>query len=164
MDLPEELAFQELTFEQKYYRAVPGYMRRIRRLYEAICERFGEDGLALIRDVSREFGTEIGENLKKRGGVKGVAGVGGYLLKVFDIVSDDWEVREFTPERLVIGVSRCPYPFSSDAICRAHTCMEESLVATLDESLEYRIGRSIPQGDPFCEHILCHRDGPKPPE
>ena len=159
MDVPEELAFQELSFEQKYYRAVPGYMRRIRRLYEVIHERFGEDGLALIRDVSREYGAEIGENLKKKGGLKGVTGVGGYLLKVFDIVSDDWEVREFTPERLVIGVSRCPYPFSSAAICRAHTCMEESLVTTLDENLEYRIGCSIPQGDPFCEHVLSRKQG-----
>jgi hypothetical protein len=86
--------------------------------------------------------------------------VGKYLLKVFDMVSDDWEVGEFTPDRLVIKVHRCPYPFSHDEICRAHTCMEQALVATLDDTLEYRIGRSIPQGDAFCEHILCKRTRP----
>jgi hypothetical protein len=32
--------------------------------------------------------------------------------------------------------------------------MEQALVRGLDDSLEYRVGRSIPQGDPICEHIL----------
>jgi hypothetical protein len=86
--------------------------------------------------------------------------VGRYLLKVFDIVSDDWEVKEFSRDRLVIAVNRCPYPFKRDEVCRAHTCMEQALVAVLDDTLEYRIGRSIPQGDPYCEHILCRRSAP----
>jgi hypothetical protein len=63
-------------------------------------------------------------------------------------------VKEFSQDRLIIGVSRCPYPFRHDEICRAHTCMEQALVAGLDDTLDYRIGRSIPQGDPYCEHIL----------
>ncbi len=157
MELPGELDFPRLAPEDKYRRAVPGYMKRLARLYQAMHERFGEAGLELIREVSREFGTAIGENAKKGGEIKGVAAVGRYLLKVFDMVSDDWEVREFTPERLVIGVRRCPYPFTEKRICRAHTCMEESLVAALDHTLEYQIGRSIPGGDAFCEHILCRR-------
>ena len=157
MDLPKELAFDRLSFEDKYHRAVRGYMRRICHLYEAIYERLGDEGLDLIRDVSKEYGTSIGMNLKKKGDLKGVTQVGKYLLKVFDMVSDDWDVREFAEDRLVIGVSRCPYPFTIDKICRAHTCMEQTLVATLDEDLDYRIGRSIPQGDPFCEHILSRK-------
>ncbi|MBI4881062.1 MAG: hypothetical protein HY812_15605 [Planctomycetes bacterium] len=157
MDLPGELDFARLTPEEKYWRAVPGYMKRLARLYQAIHERFGEAGLELIRDVSREFGAAIGQNARKGGEIKGVAAVGRYLLKVFDMVCDDWEVREFTPERLVIGVRRCPYPFTEERICRAHTCMEESLVAALDDTLEYKIGRSIPSGDSFCEHILRRR-------
>jgi hypothetical protein len=155
--LPDELSFERLTPEAKYARAVPGYMKRLRDLYEAIHERFGEQGLELIRDVSRDYGVRIGRNVKRRGELKGVAQVGRYLLKVFDMVSDDWIVAEFSEERLVVTVSRCPYPFTSDAVCRAHTCMEQALVETLDESLEYRIGRSIPQGDPCCEHILSRR-------
>lgn len=154
MDLPVELSFNRMSFEEKYHRAVPGYMRRLRDIYEAVYLRFGDAGLDLIRDVSATYGTEIANNVTKRGEIKGLAGVGKYLLKVFDMVSDDWEVREFTDDRLVITVHRCPYPFSRDEICRAHTCMEQSLVNSLDENLEYRIGCSIPQGDPFCEHIL----------
>lgn len=160
MSLPKELEFERLTVEEKYYRAVPGYMKRLCGLYEAIYERFGEDGLDLIRDVSKRFGTSIGMNVRKRRDLKGVAQVGKYLLKVFDMISDDWKVSEFSENRLVITVSRCPYPFTIDEVCQAHTCMEQALIATLDKNLEYFIGRSIPKGDPFCEHILCVRDTP----
>ena len=157
MGLPEELAFDRLSRAEKYGRAVPGYMRRLSDLYGAIVERFGEEGLDLIRDVSRDYGTQVARNAMKRGGLQGVARVGKYLLRVFDMVSDDWEVREFSPDRLVIAVHRCPYRFSRDEVCRAHTHMEQALVASLDGNLDYRIGRSIPQGDPYCEHILCRR-------
>jgi len=159
MELPPDLEFERPSFEEKYRRAVSGYMKRICALYEAVADRFGEDGLDLIREVSREYGTRIANNVKKTGERKGVAEVGRYLLKVFDMVSDDWKVEEFTADRLVISVSRCPYPFSRDEICRAHTCMEQALVTTLDDNLEYRVGRSIPRGDPRCEHILSKKSG-----
>jgi len=133
-------------------------MKRICRLYEAIHDRFGEEGLALIREVSREYGERIAENVNRKGGLRGVTEVGRYLLKVFDMVSDDWRVAEFTPQRLVIAVDRCPYPFKRDEVCRAHTCMEQALVRGLDDTLEYRVGRSIPQGDACCEHILTVRE------
>ena len=35
--------------------------------------------------------------------------------------------------------------------------MEEALVASFDDTLTYRIGRSIPAGDSICEHILERR-------
>lgn len=154
MDLPAQLAFEPLRPEEKLQKAVPGYMKRIRGLYNALHERFGEAGLDLIRDVSREYGAQIGTNINKRGGLKGVAGVGGYLLKVFDIVSNDWEVTEFSDERMVIAVHRCPFRFENVEMCQAHVCMEETLVATLDDELEHNIGQSIPAGDECCEHIL----------
>jgi hypothetical protein len=154
MELPDELQFERAGYEQKYHKAVQGYMRRLCHLYEAIYDRFGDDGLDLIRDVSVEYGRSIGENVKKKGGLKGVAQVGRYLIRVFDMVSDDWEVTEFTDDRLVIAVRRCPYPFKVEEICRAHTKMEETLVKTLDPELDYHIGMSIPKGDPCCEHIL----------
>ena len=158
MNFPEELDFDRLSYEEKYHRAVPGYMKRIRDLYEAIHDRFGEEGLELIRDVSRKYGTRIGMNVKKKGECKGVTQVGKYLLKVFDMVGGDWEIGEFTEEKLVIKVKRCPYPFTRDEVCRAHTCMEQALVTTLDEELEYCIGKSLPQGDACCEHILRRRN------
>ena len=154
MKLPTELEFERLTPEEKYHRAVPGYMKRLCSLYEAMYERFGEGGLDLIREVSRDFGYSIGRNVRKKRELKGVAQVGRYLLRVFDMVSDDWSVSEFSENRLVISVSRCPYPFSVAKVCEAHTSMEKGLVETLDGDLDYRIGRSIPKGDPCREHIL----------
>ena len=157
MDLPKELLFEPLRPEDKLQKAVPGYMKRIRGLYDALCERFGEAGLDLIRDVSRDYGTQIGTNINKKGGLKGVAAVGGYLLKVFDIVSNDWEVKEFSEDRLVIAVHQCPFGFENVEMCQAHVCMEEMLVATLDQDLEHNIGQSIPGGDACCEHILSKK-------
>ena len=84
--LPAELEFERLSAEDKLQKAVPGYMKRIRRLYDAVYDRFGEAGLDLIRDVSSNYGAEIGNNINRRGGLKGVTAVGRYLLKVFDIV------------------------------------------------------------------------------
>ena len=94
--LPKELEFEKLSDEEKYHRAVPGYMRRLRDLYEAIYERYGDDGLELIRQVSRDFGTKVGTNVKKKGPLKGLNQVATYLLKVFDMVSDDWEIAEIS--------------------------------------------------------------------
>jgi len=155
--LPAELEFSRPDDAERYRRAVPGYMKRIRDLYEAVQDRFGEEGLELIREVSRSYGERIAGNIKRRGELRGVAAVGRYLLKVFDMVSDDWTVSEFTPDRLVIRVDRCPYPFTREEICSAHTCMEEALVTTLDPDLDYRIGCSLPKGDAFCEHILTKK-------
>jgi hypothetical protein len=151
------LDFGRLTDGEKYHRAVPGYMRRIGMLYEALYERFGDEGLALIRDVSTEYGARIGENVQKRRPLRGVADVGRYLLKVFDMVTPDWRIEEFTQDRLVIGVERCPYGFAHDEVCQAHTCMEQALVAALDPKLEYSVDRSIPRGDQQCEHLLESR-------
>jgi hypothetical protein len=154
MNLPKELEFERLTAEQKLSKAVPGYMRRIRGLYDAVYERFGEDGLHLIREVSSNYGAQIGANLNRKGGLKGLTEVGRYLIRVFDIVGGDWEVTEFSENRLIIAVHRCPFPLEKPEICQAHTCMEKTLVATLDDALQYRIGCSIPGGDEYCEHIL----------
>jgi hypothetical protein len=162
--LPGELDFERLSIDEKYERAVPGYMKRIRDLYEAIHDRFGEEGLELIREVSRAYGTRIGQNARKRGEIRGVAAVGRYLLKVFDMIGGEWRISEYSPDRLVIAVDRCPYPFEREEVCRAHTCMEQALVAALDEELEYRIGCSIPRGDSFCEHILSRRQPAQPSE
>jgi hypothetical protein len=157
MILPEDLAFPRLSYGDKYHKAVPGYMKRIRDLYEAVYERFGEDGLRLIRDVSAEYGTRIGNNVRKKGDMAGVDKVGRYLLSVFDMITEDWEVTEYDKDRLVITVHRCPYAFQRREICAAHTAMEQALVRTLDDSLDYRVGCSIPKGGRVCEHILCRR-------
>jgi len=39
-------------------------------------------------------------------------------------------------------------------MCQAHTTFEQTVVAALGPNLIYRIGKSIPAGDPCCEHII----------
>jgi hypothetical protein len=157
IDLPPELEFTRPSLEERHRRVLAGYMRRIRDLYDAIHDRFGDEGLELIRDVSRAYGSRIAENVKKSRDLRDIDAVGGYLLKVFEMVSGEVEVVEHTNDRLVIRVDRCPYPFTREAVCRAHTCVEEALISTLDGDLEHTVGRCIPAGDECCEHIVRRR-------
>jgi hypothetical protein len=154
MDFEQQLHFTPLPPGEKYFKAVPGLMKRIRDLYDAIYEQFGEEGLNLIRDVSTEYGRNLGNHVRKYLSEKGVKGVGTYVVRVFDMVGGDWTISKMNDTEMVIEVCQCPYPFTDDAVCRAHTSMEKALVETLDPGLEYDIGRSIPQGDSVCEHII----------
>ncbi len=158
------IEFDPMDPGRKYGKAVPGLMLRIRDLYEALASRFGERGIELIRDVSTAYGRRAGEAAKSR--VRpGTAGVGAYVVRVFDIVGGDWRVTRNDADEMVIEVSKCPYPFTRDDVCLAHTSMEKALVETLDPDLEYYIRRSIPRGDPVCEHVIRRRSRTSaPPE
>ena len=151
------LKFRKLSPEAKYARVVPGLLKRVRDLYEEIYRRFGDQGLDLIRDVSREYGRAAASKSLLRHQVSGVADVGRYLLMVFDMVTPHWEVSHFDDDKLIIKVTECPYPFTNPDVCEAHTTMERALVETFDPSLEYRIGCSVARGDNYCEHILTRR-------
>jgi hypothetical protein len=39
-------------------------------------------------------------------------------------------------------------------MCLAHATMEKTVVEELNPKLTYRIGKSIPAGDTYCEHII----------
>jgi len=156
-NLVKKLGFERIPPEKKYYSAVPGLLNRIKNLYENICDIYGDDGLELIRKNSKEYGLQIGKRINSKGEVKGIRDVGCFILKVFDNVAENWEVTHFDDDRLVIEVPRCPYTFESEALCKAHIQMEKSLIETLDDSLDYRVGKSIPAGDRVCEHILLRK-------
>jgi len=153
----KKLGFKRLPPEEKYYSVVPGLLRRIKNLYENIYKEFGADGLELIRKNSDEYGKEIGRRVKARGELKGIYEVGSFLIKVFDNVAENWEITYLDENKLVIRVPKCPYPFESVAICKAHIQMERSLIKSLDENLDYWVGKSIPSGDDYCEHILVQK-------
>jgi hypothetical protein len=155
--MSRDLGFRPLAPAHKYNRVVPGLLRRIRELYTEIYRRFGDEGLALIREVSHEYGRQIAIKTSEKRSIKGVEAVGRYLMIVFDMVTPDWDVAQFDEDRLVIRVSQCPYPFTDSKICEAHTTMEKALVETLDPSLDYRIGCSVAKGDEYCDHILAKR-------
>jgi hypothetical protein len=56
--------------------------------------------------------------------------------------------------RAIIKISECPLHFDNPQMCQAHTTMEKTVVEKLNPDLTYRIGKSIPAGDAYCEHIV----------
>ncbi len=145
------------TLEQVYRSAVSGLYARLRSNYDFLYRRFGKDGLKLIEEMSREYGMTVAKRAKTKLDKHDLASVSAYLLRVFDTVArgrDLITTTERDENRIVIKVNRCPLDFDNPEMCLAHTTMEKTLVEELNPSLTYRIGKSIPAGDSFCEHIV----------
>lgn len=150
----------ERTLEQVYRSAVSGLYGRLRSNYDFLYRRFGNDGLKLIEEMSREYGISVAERAKARLLSNDLASVAEYLLRIFDTISrgrDLTSTAEKSNDRVVIRVNRCPLNFDVPEMCLAHTAMEKAVVERLNPDLSYRIGKSIPAGDDCCEHILERR-------
>jgi hypothetical protein len=147
----------ERTLEQVYRSAVSGLYGRLRSNYDFLYRKFGNDGLKLIEDMSREYGISVAGRAKSRLANNDLASVAEYLLRIFDTVArgrDLITTAEKGRDRVVIKVNRCPLDFDIPEMCLAHTTMERTVVEELNPDLTYRIGKSIPAGDCCCEHIL----------
>jgi hypothetical protein len=160
--LPAGVEFPGIPLERKYRSAVAGLTARIKKIYDAIYDRFGQEGLDLIEEISTQYGREIAKRAAGRVRPNDVKSMASYLLYIFELVSysSGLEVTEFSDDRVAIKVERCPYPLQRAEICRAHTTMEVTLVRSLCPKLDYRISRCIPAGDPYCEHIVCRMSDP----
>lgn len=157
--LPQNVQLPDVPLERKYRSVVAGLTARIKAIYDAVYDRFGEEGLRLIEDVSGTYGREIAGRAGERVKTNDVKSTALFLLHIFDLVSyaSEPEVTEFSDERVVIRVDKCPYPLERPEICRAHTTMEINLVRALSPELDYRIGKCVPAGDEYCEHIVCRK-------
>ena len=153
--LPQGIEIEEVPLEARYKGVLRGLLSRIKGLYEAIYERYGEDGLDLIRDVSESYGTQAARLARRDGEAWEIERVGRYLVKVFNNMRAEGEVVEFNERRVAIMVRQCPYPFTDREICAAHTSMECALVKGLNPALDYFIEKSIPAGDASCRHVLA---------
>jgi len=142
------------SLEQKYRSAVAGLYARLRSNYDTIYEKFGDEGLTLIADMSRRYGLEVAERARKRVEGDDIRSVGEYIARIFETVNAEFEVIEEGDDKLIIKAYRCPLNFDKPGMCLAHTVMEKTVVEELGSNLTYRIGKSIPAGDPYCEHIL----------
>jgi hypothetical protein len=145
------------TLEQVYRSAVSGLYARLRSNYDFLYRKFGNDGLKLIEEMSREYGLSVAQRAKTQLPNNDLASVAGYLVRIFDTVARGQNLTSTTEEsdiRVVIKVNRCPLNFDNPEMCRAHTTMEKALVEELNPCLTYRIGKSIPAGDVCCEHII----------
>jgi hypothetical protein len=145
------------SLEQVYRSAVSGLYARLRTNYDFLYRKFGDDGLKLIAEMSREYGIIVAKRAKVKLADKDLASVAEFLLRIFDTVArgrDMITTAEKDNDRIVIKVNRCPLDFDIPEMCLAHTAMEKTVVEELNPSLIYRIGKSIPAGDECCEHIL----------
>ncbi len=152
--LPEGITVDEIPIEKRYKSVTAGLIRRIKLLYEAVYERFGAEGLNLIKEVSDGYGAEIAERAKSKVKMNDLKSVALYVIKVFNTLRGNGEVVEFSDKRIVIRVAECPYPWTTPEVCEAHTQMEKTLVESLGKNLRYRIGKSLPKGDAYCDHII----------
>ncbi len=152
--LPEHIQIDEVPIDARYRGVLRGLLTRIKGLYEAIYNRYGDDGLDLIREVSTAYGHDVAIRVRKDDAPWDIKKVGLYLVKVFNNMRSEGEVTEFTENRMAIMVPCCPYPFKDTFICSAHTSMERALVKGLNPELEYIIEKSVPAGDPHCLHVL----------
>jgi hypothetical protein len=129
----------------------------LRSNYDFLYRELGDNGLKLIADMSREYGLAVAKRARKKLADKDLASVAGYLLRIFDTVTrgrDLVSTVEEEEDRFIIKVDRCPLDFDNPDMCVAHTTMEKTVVEELNPGLIYRIGKSIPAGDRFCEHII----------
>jgi predicted ArsR family transcriptional regulator len=148
----------ERTIEQLYRSAVSGLYARIKSNYDFLYREFGDKGIEIIAGMSREYGLSIAARAAKRLKNNGIDSVAEYLLRIFNTVSrgnkDLTELVKVDDSRVVIIARECPLHFTNPQMCLAHTTMEKTVVEELNPELMYRIGKSIPSGDPYCEHII----------
>ena len=154
IELPENIHIEDDPLEKRYRRVTAGLVRRIKILYEGIFERYGEEGLELIRGVGVRYGKEIAERAKGKVIFDDLKSVALYVIRIFNTLRGNGQVVEFSDQRVVIRVWECPYPWETVAMCEAHTQMEKTLVESLGDHLRYRITRSIPRGDAYCDHVI----------
>jgi hypothetical protein len=155
IELPKGLTVDEVPIEKRYRSVTKGLTRRIKILYEEIYKKFGNSGLELIKSVGEIYGKEIAERAKKRLKDNDVYSVALYVIRVFNTLQGNGKVVEFSDKRVTIRVWDCPYAWRTPEMCLAHTQMEKTLVETLGHNLCYKILKSIPSGDPYCDHVIC---------
>jgi hypothetical protein len=148
----------ERTLEQVYRSAVSGLYARLRSNYDFIYQKFGDDGIKLIADMSREYGISVAARARNRLKNNDLASVSTYLMRIFGTVGRGKngfvELLKVDDFSAIIKVSACPLHFDNPQMCQAHTTMEKTVVEELNPDLTYRIGKSIPAGDAYCEHIV----------
>jgi len=115
----------ERSLEKVYRSAVAGLYARLRSNYDFIYRKFGDDGINLIADMSREYGLSIAARARNILKDNDLTSVAGYLMRVFITVGRDKngfaELEKVDDFRAVIKVSECPASFQQPAnVCSAY--------------------------------------------
>jgi hypothetical protein len=150
------------TLEHIYRSAVKGLYARLRSYYDYLYEKFGDEGIEMIADMSRQYGLTIIPRAQEALEDNDIKSVGSYLVRIFRTVEhgrNTIEIVEEGDKKIIVKAKACPLHFDNPAMCLAHTTMEKTVMEGLNPDLYYHIGKSIPAGDEYCEHILEVREG-----
>ncbi len=145
------------NLQQIYRSAVSGLYARLRSNYDYLYQKFGDEGIKMIEEMSRAYGLTVLERAKISMEDNDIDSVAAYLLRIFNTVyygTDKIELDRQSDSRIIVRALECPLNFTNPAMCLAHTTMEKTIMEGLNPRLCYRIGMSIPSGDEYCEHIL----------
>jgi len=158
IELPAGVITPDIPAEKIYQGTIRGLVERIKRLYAAIYLRFGEEGLNLIREVSREYGAQVAADTKAKYGEMELKQLALFLVRIFNGMLGEGKITAWSEDKVTIMVRQCPYPFTRREICAAHTSMEQALVQGINPGLYYVIEKCIPGGDEECWHTLKKRN------
>jgi hypothetical protein len=75
------------SLEQIYRSAVSGLYARIRSNYDYIYSKFGDEGIKLIADMSREYGLTVAARARNKLSSADLMSVANYLMRIFETVS-----------------------------------------------------------------------------
>ncbi|MFC1920513.1 hypothetical protein ACFLYQ_02175 [Chloroflexota bacterium] len=145
------------SLEQVYRSAVSGLYARLRSNYDFLYNKYGDEGIKMISEMSREYGLSILDRAQKSLENNDIDSVANYLHRIFNTVTYGRgliDLEKQSDTRIVVKAMKCPLNFDNPAMCLAHTTMEKTVMEGLNPRLRYRIGKSIPAGDDCCEHIL----------
>ena len=107
--------------------------------------------------MSREYGLAVAQKAKNSLKSNDLPSVAHYLVRIFETVAYDKHYGtnvKISDGKAIIKVVECPLRLDKPKMCLAHTNMEKTVVEELNPNLTYRIGKSIPAGDTYCEHII----------
>jgi hypothetical protein len=152
------------NIEQVYRSAVSGLYARLRSNYDYLYNRFGDEGIKIIEEMSRQYGLSIVDRARNSLENNDIDSVANYLLRIFNTVTYGKGLIDLDRQsdtRIVVKAMKCPLYFDNPAMCLAHTTMEKTVMEGLNPRLRYRIGKSIPAGNEYCEHILEIREAEK---
>ncbi len=153
---------QAMSMEEGLHRSLAGDAAIIATMVRTVKEKYGEEGLAALRDgleetyrrlipsVARQAGARVGD-----GTVEDWATVEAYICQMGGM---EYEL-EVTPEKGVLRVSRCHMEgqyrrIAPDCCPEVFIGLERGIAGAINPNLEVKGGRYLPRGEGCCE-IIC---------
>lgn len=151
-----------MSMEERFHRSLAGDAAIIASMARAVKEKYGEAGLAAMRDgleqtyrrlipaVARQAGAKVGD-----GTIEDWAKVESYICHMEGM---EYQL-ELTPQKGVLRVTSCPMEgqyrrIFPDCCPVVFIGIERGIAGSINPNLEVKGGRYLPRGEGCCE-IIC---------